>query len=34
VLPFAEAAVDVDTPADHALVEAALAARAAAACQS
>lgn len=33
VLPFAEAAVDVDTPADHALVEAALAARAAASCQ-
>ncbi len=29
VLPFAEAAVDVDTPADHALVEATLAARAA-----
>lgn len=29
VLPFAEAAVDVDSPADHALVEAVLAAQAA-----
>ncbi|MGK2913427.1 MAG: nucleotidyltransferase family protein [Porticoccaceae bacterium] len=33
VLPFAEAAVDVDTPADRELVEAVLAARAAAPCQ-
>lgn len=34
VLPFAEAAVDVDTPADHALVEAALAARKVPPCQT
>ncbi|WP_306478392.1 nucleotidyltransferase family protein [Methyloversatilis sp.] len=34
ILPFAEAAVDVDTPADHSLVEAALAARESVPCQT
>ena len=34
ILPFAEAAVDVDTPADHALVEATLAARKVTPCQT